>query len=631
MLDLNNHQSEGPVPGAAPDPVALAAGLLRDPHPLFPREDGSPEDRDIVYVTLRRRRTGDHVIQNYPEDIPAGDVHSWAQIVNWFGGGEYKIIGKNAKHHFAACYPAGTDTWECFDGPSKPFTLRDGSPYAEQAPVSAVPNFGVAPPAALPAPGAATPTTVEGALLVTMQEILRELQAKRGAPASNDSVMVAMIQAQGAQATAQMQAMTELQKTMFTTMAQRPADAGPRTGAEPLTIAVQLIDALKKFVPQPAASQGVADFIPVFKAVREMTAPVPTAPASEFQPLADLIGQAIAADSARSQTEALSRSHSPPTPSPVAADRVPPRPRAPLVHVPGVGIVEVVAPDAGAPAAQPRSIEPSVEDRAAAIRRDPELVRALGLAAVMSHQHAAAPAVGAAAGPVREAPVAPVAPKPPRIINPGSLAPAMQHLEPHATTPHVAAPAPPPPVVAVTAAIPATVVAAAPPPTGNFISPPRARPRAVPGSAALSDALAAPAGTPTKEPAVLPQATEPTELASGAPAVEAPALDMRPPIALPAQMPVASDATDERYPVTVAEVPEQGFEVERMAAEIVSLAKLPDAERQEALRRMPGVGAHAREIAQIIGQIPADALPMLAAQLPAMLTSILAAPESAPP
>ena len=122
-----------------------------EPHPLFPRDDGSLEDRDIQYVTFRRRRTGDRLVQTYPEDLPAHEVRSWVQVVAWWGGGEYKIIGKNAKLQFQAMYPAGAEAWEVFDGESKPFTLRDSSPYASVARAPVPPPPAEPPPAPPPA------------------------------------------------------------------------------------------------------------------------------------------------------------------------------------------------------------------------------------------------------------------------------------------------------------------------------------------------------------------------------------------------------------------------------------------------------------------------------------------------
>ena len=68
-------------------------------------------------------------MQNCPEDIPARDVTSWAQVVAWWGGGDYKAIAKDAKHRMVAWFPSGLDNWLTFEGDSKPFTLRSGKVY----------------------------------------------------------------------------------------------------------------------------------------------------------------------------------------------------------------------------------------------------------------------------------------------------------------------------------------------------------------------------------------------------------------------------------------------------------------------------------------------------------------------
>lgn len=119
-------------------------------HPLFPRDDDMPEDRDIHYVTFRRQRSQDDAEAFCPEDFPAREVRSWAQVVTWWGGGRYKAIGKDAKHRVIAYCPAGAE-WLPFDTDSRPFTLRNGSPYARTAPE---PAPAVPPAAALPSPSA---------------------------------------------------------------------------------------------------------------------------------------------------------------------------------------------------------------------------------------------------------------------------------------------------------------------------------------------------------------------------------------------------------------------------------------------------------------------------------------------
>jgi hypothetical protein len=122
---------EAEAPEASPDPTPLGAAATGrlEPHPLFPRADGSPETRDIRLVSFCRKRTGDHAMQNCPEDIPAREVKSWAQVVAWWGGGEYKAIAKDGKHRIVAWFPSATGEWLSFEGDSKPFVLRNGKAY----------------------------------------------------------------------------------------------------------------------------------------------------------------------------------------------------------------------------------------------------------------------------------------------------------------------------------------------------------------------------------------------------------------------------------------------------------------------------------------------------------------------
>jgi hypothetical protein len=124
-------EDETETPEGTPDPALLlaAAGGRFEHHPLFPRADGSPETRDIVLVSFCRKRTGDHAMQNSPEDIPARDVTSWAQVVAWWGGGEYKAIAKDGQHRVVAWFPSARGEWLSFEGDSKPFLLRDGKAY----------------------------------------------------------------------------------------------------------------------------------------------------------------------------------------------------------------------------------------------------------------------------------------------------------------------------------------------------------------------------------------------------------------------------------------------------------------------------------------------------------------------
>jgi hypothetical protein len=403
--------------------LAAAAGRFED-HPLFPRADGTPEIREIKFVSFCRKRTGDQAMQNCPEDIPARDVRSWGQVVEWWGGGEYKAIAKDARHRMVAWYPNGNGDWMSFDGDSKPFVLRSGKGYSTPgraaAPASATPAPAAPEPAPAPAP------TNQDALMGMMAQVLQEIRNARVAPVAPappaaDSALVAMIQAQATQSTATTQANAQMMQTLLSVVAQRPAETAVRP-AEPATLALQLIGGLQKLVPAPAPppapAPGLAEQIPLIKALRDLYQPAaPAAPANELQPFVDIFGQVMAADAARTQAEraqAVSKPQEAPAPRPA------PRPRPALVHVPGIGMVEVVAPDAGAV----RFGDMSTEDRAAAIRRDPALLRELGIGLQPSP---VAPVAFVAQ--VQAAPTPAPALVPP-VVAPVVILPALPDLEP---------------------------------------------------------------------------------------------------------------------------------------------------------------------------------------------------------
>jgi hypothetical protein len=391
MADNNHDHPNTEALGASPDPVALAGRWRREPHPLFPRDDDRPEDRDIQFVTFRRRRAGDRLVQNYPEEIPAREVRSWAQVVAWWGGGEYKALGKNAKHELVAVHPTGTDEWECFDGESKPFTFRNGSPYAEH-PVQ--PSRTVEAPAAAPAPAPAAPNGLEtqvAALGAQVSDLVREIRASHAAPpaaaappapASNENILVAMINAQAQTSRdfqVQMQAAaareSENMRAMMTAiLGQRPAEAKP--AADPTASALAIVKELKGVI-QPAPPQPpMTDTIASLKALKEISAPAasaaPAAPPSELSELFGGITAMMQAEASKAAVANVTGQAKPAPPEPRS------RPRE-LYRVPGLGVVDLVAPEPPmTPPASPPARAASGLDFEA-IKRDPAL-RARALA-----------------------------------------------------------------------------------------------------------------------------------------------------------------------------------------------------------------------------------------------------------
>jgi hypothetical protein len=431
MADNNHDHASTEALGASPDPVALAGRLRREPHPLFPRDDDRPEDRDIQFITFRRRRAGDRLVQNYPEEIPAHEVRSWAQVVAWWGGGEYKALGKNAKHELVAVHPTGTDEWECFDGESKPFTFRNGSPYAEHPAqpsrtVEARPAAPAPTPAAAPAPAPAAPPGLEAQVAVLgaqVSDLVREMRASHAAPqaaaappppASNETILVAMINAQ-AQTNrdfqVQMQAAaareSENMRAMMTAvLSQRPAEAKP--AADPTASALAIVKELKEVI-QPAPRQPpMADTIASLKALKEISAPAasatPAAPPSELSELFGGITAMMQAEASKAAVANVTEQAKPSPPEPRS------RPRE-LYRVPGLGVVDLVAPE------PPMPPPASLPARAAsgldfeAIKRDPAL-RARALAELGEIDVSAPPAAS------------PFAPAPPPTAPPNVAVPA---------------------------------------------------------------------------------------------------------------------------------------------------------------------------------------------------------------
>lgn len=200
------------------------------PHLLFPRGDSSPEHRDIQFTSFCRRQR-DGKIDTSPEDIPAGEIHSWYQVVVPWGGGEYKAIGKGKNHQVVACYPEKSDEWARFDGESKPFTFRD--PRDPQY----LPS-----PALAPAVAAAPSASPASTFLET--ELLKLLAELRATPSTStfslDEANVAMIHAH-----------IEFLRTVLRVMRKRPEAASLISVLNPMILAAQLLSALQGGVPDP--------------------------------------------------------------------------------------------------------------------------------------------------------------------------------------------------------------------------------------------------------------------------------------------------------------------------------------------------------------------------------------------
>jgi hypothetical protein len=141
MTDHANNFSQDAPQAAGGDPGQGPRGLTL--HPLFPRRDRTPEDRDIRFVTFRRRLP-DGRIEHCPEDIPAHEIQTWAQVTAVWGGGEYQVIGKDQFRQEVACYPLDGE-WILFNQDLRPFLPRHALRHGA-SPNSFAPPYGHATP-----------------------------------------------------------------------------------------------------------------------------------------------------------------------------------------------------------------------------------------------------------------------------------------------------------------------------------------------------------------------------------------------------------------------------------------------------------------------------------------------------
>jgi hypothetical protein len=189
--DPNTLEYPNELPDAATYASLPAEGY--EPHPLFPLDDNGLDPRDIQFITFRRRRSGDGKYETCPEDIPASELQSWAEVVALWGGGEYKAVAKNRYHRVLASVPQGSE-WMVFDTESKPFTHRNPSRSRHSPPVPPA-SSGTPSPPPTPAPVAPAPASpFELVALVLLREI-RERLENLARQSANESAMAGMVKA----------------------------------------------------------------------------------------------------------------------------------------------------------------------------------------------------------------------------------------------------------------------------------------------------------------------------------------------------------------------------------------------------------------------------------------------------
>jgi len=471
--------------GSPEPPPRESTPKVYAPHPLFPRDDGTPEDADIQFVSFLRR-TPDGIIKRSPVDYPADEMQLWEQVTDQWGGGEYQAIAKDRNHRVIRHYPTA-NRWEGFEGESRPMVKppRPGTPTVQAPRPPEVQSVAVA---ATP-PGMAE---VVGSLTQLMKEV-RELKTAPAPQGSSNDVLLAMLSNQQAQIkadgeirAAQVHADAEIKAAQIKAQAEQQAaqarlDQEARAaqsqaaaennkflmglmnrrggGGEENNLA-NLLVLLKPYLQPPQAER---DVLGILREARELFPQAAPAVGSEIKPLADIVGsimtQSLAADAKKAEAAAEIRKVEIQAARPAdmpsqRRDREPP----PLVHVPGLGMVHVVAADATfvhaqvpaaaaapapAPAAAPAPAPPAAPAAAAAPAPAP------------SAEQAPAPAPAPAAAPAP----APPAPAPTAAQAPAPAAPASApNTPPVASVISVATVAPAAPVAPATPVVPAAPV-----------------------------------------------------------------------------------------------------------------------------------------------------------------------------
>jgi hypothetical protein len=180
-------------PDATTDASPPAEGY--EPHPLFPLDHDGRDPRDLQFITFRRRHSRDGRLENCPEDLPAAEIQSWAEVVAWWGGGEYQAVAKNRHHRVIASSPQNSE-WMLFDTESKPFTpfpLRNRSRHSPPMPAAPAATPTPPPNPAPPAPASPFELTVVVEILRELWRQIREIREERARQPASDPVVVEIL------------------------------------------------------------------------------------------------------------------------------------------------------------------------------------------------------------------------------------------------------------------------------------------------------------------------------------------------------------------------------------------------------------------------------------------------------
>ncbi len=615
-----------------------------EPHPLFPRDDQGPEHRDIQFISFQRR-SSDGSLDHCPEDVPAGEIKTWADVIVPWGGGEYKAIGKDKHHNTVAWYPEKNAGWVRFDQASKPFTLR-GQPYRPHAPLAEpaaayTPATAAAPPAlqslvatvaelarevrALKEPAPPTPPTVPtdpavaellrelraakalipvppSPMETVVAELVRELRAAKAltpAPPNPMETVVAELVRELRAAKAitpapaasdpalveMIKSQGDLMRTVLSSVLAPQHSVKEPPHSDPITMALQVLGAVQKLTPQPQAMPTITDRLSEYKTIRELTAPSATPP-SEFGEIKDLFMSVMQAEALSKTTRDMTMQSPPPERRPPPP---PPRPSPPPLPPP---------PPPPPPRPSPPPPGPlRTDDRATdyeTLQRDPverlRMLKALGLDRPVN------PAPAMAAAPLPEVPALVIATLLPQAPASVSAAPLPQ------------APASEPSSVQFEVEYTPEVSSAA----------------AAPAPQVRLDAVVDPSPPPDPEHApvvALPAVpTPPTAMPAAPDAVEE-----RIPIQLPERMPTMDDtlvATDAEHELARMGLPTRDdtrvvTDEERYRAKhaLERMVQLPRDQLRLALCKLPGVGANADDLISGLQDVPPEAWGILVGRL----------------
>ncbi len=231
-------------------------------HPLFPRaeHETGPDKRRIELIHIERLKE-DNTWETCPRVFRAMELRSWHDVVERFGGGTYRARAQSAKNY----QWQGSSERKEFSGiPSKPFVeepKRAANLNAAPQPINAAPLPQVAPIAANVGNGGAPPQSwnvfgangQEGPIWLAMMLKMMDRPAPPPPPPPDNSVLVAMINANAMRDKASMEQSAMLMRAMM----DRPAPPQPPPTVGPLEMIRELTPILQSNTGPSQLREGI--------------------------------------------------------------------------------------------------------------------------------------------------------------------------------------------------------------------------------------------------------------------------------------------------------------------------------------------------------------------------------------